>query len=131
MEGAAEGPLAGKTVGLKDHTAVAGVPMTLGSYFLDSYIPEFDATVVTRLLDAGAIIAGKMNMEDFSFGGPGFAGVGRLRPAPQSPRPHLRHGRLLLRLGRRRRRRATWTSHSAGTRAARSGSRPRGAGAWA
>ncbi len=76
VEGAAEGPLAGKTVGLKDHTAVAGVPMTLGSYFLDGYIPEFDATVVTRLLDAGAVITGKMNMEDFSFGGPGFAGVG-------------------------------------------------------
>ena len=76
VEGAAQGPLLGRTVGLKDHTAVAGVPMTLGSYFLDSYIPEFDATVVTRLLDAGAIITGKMNMEDFSFGGPGFAGVG-------------------------------------------------------
>ena len=76
VEGAAEGPLKGRTVGLKDHTAVAGVPMTLGSYFLDGYIPDFDATIVTRLLDAGAVITGKMNMEDFSFGGPGFAGVG-------------------------------------------------------
>ena len=76
VEGAEDGPLKGRTVGLKDHTAVAGVPMTLGSYYLDSYVPEFDATVVTRLLDAGAVITGKMNMEDFSFGGPGFAGVG-------------------------------------------------------
>ena len=76
VEGAEEGPLKGKTVGLKDHTAVAGVPMTLGSHFLDGYIPDFDATIVTRLLDAGAVITGKMNMEDFSFGGPGFAGVG-------------------------------------------------------
>ncbi|MDP6707609.1 MAG: amidase family protein [Alphaproteobacteria bacterium] len=74
--GADNGPLAGRTVGLKDHTAVAGVPLTLGSHFMDGYIPDFDATIVTRLLDAGATIVGKMNMEDFSFGGPGFAGVG-------------------------------------------------------
>ena len=76
MKGAAEGPLAGRTVALKDHTAVAGVPMTLGSHFLDGYTPDFDATIVTRLLDAGATIVGKTNMEDFSFGGPGFSGVG-------------------------------------------------------
>ena len=93
VEGAAEGPLAGKTVGLKDHTAVAGVPMTLGSYFFDSYIPEFDATVVTRLLDAGAVITGKMNMEDFSFGGPGFAGVGDFgRPLNPHDRSYVTGG---------------------------------------
>lgn len=76
VKGADSGPLAGRTIGLKDHIALAGVPMTLGSYFMDGYIPDFDATVVTRLLDAGATIVGKMNMEDFSFGGPGVAGVG-------------------------------------------------------
>jgi len=76
VKGAESGPLAGRTVGLKDHTAVAGVPMTLGSHFMDGYTPDFDATIVTRLLDAGATIVGKMNMEDFSFGGPGISGVG-------------------------------------------------------
>ena len=76
VEGAQDGPLRGKSVGLKDHTAVAGVPLTFGSHFMDGYIPEFDATIVTRLLAAGATIVGKMNMEDFSFGGPGFNGVG-------------------------------------------------------
>jgi amidase len=76
VRGAESGPLSGRTIGLKDHIAVAGVPMTLGSHFMDSYTPEFDATIVTRLLDAGATIVGKMNMEDFSFGGPGFSGVG-------------------------------------------------------
>jgi amidase len=76
VKGADGGLLAGRTIGLKDHIAVAGVPMTLGSHFLDGYTPDFDATVVTRLLDAGATIVGKMNMEDFSFGGPGVAGVG-------------------------------------------------------
>ena len=76
IEGAHDGPLQGKSIGIKDHTAVAGVPLTFGSHFMDGYIPEFDATIVTRLLAAGATIVGKMNMEDFSFGGPGFNGVG-------------------------------------------------------
>lgn len=88
VKGADKGPLSGRTVGLKDHIAVAGVPMTLGSHFMDGYIPDFDATVVTRLLDAGATIVGKMNMEDFSFGGPGVAGVGDFgRPLnPHNPK---------------------------------------------
>ncbi len=76
VKGAESGPLAGSMIGLKDHIAVAGVPMSNGSYFLDGYTPDFDASVVTRLLDAGATIVGKMNMEDFSFGGPGVSGVG-------------------------------------------------------
>jgi amidase len=76
VQGAESGPLVGRSIGLKDHIAVAGVPMSNGSYFLDGYIPDFDATVVTRLLDAGATIVGKMNMEDFSYGGPGVSGVG-------------------------------------------------------
>ena len=89
VRGAAGGPLAGRTVGLKDHIAVAGVPMTLGSHFMDGYIPDFDATVVTRLLDCGATIVGKMNMEDFSFGGPGVSGVGDFG-RPLNPHDHQR-----------------------------------------
>ena len=76
MQGAESGPLVGRAIGLKDHIAVASVPMSNGSYFLDGYTPDFDVTVVTRLLDAGATIVGKMNMEDFSYGGPGVSGVG-------------------------------------------------------
>jgi amidase len=87
VKGAATGPLAGRTIGLKDHIAVAGVPMTLGSHFMDGYTPDFDATVVTRLLDAGATIVGKTNMEDFSFGGPGVAGVGDFG-RPLNPHNH-------------------------------------------
>ena len=74
--GADHGPLQGKTIGLKDHTSVAGVPMSFGSHMMDGYIPDFDATIVTRLLDAGGTIIGKMNMDDFSSGGPGNSGVG-------------------------------------------------------
>ena len=76
VAGAGEGPLTGKTIGLKDHISVAGVPLTLGSHFMDGYTPDFDASLVTRLLAGGGTIVGKMNMEDFSFGGPGLSGIG-------------------------------------------------------
>ena len=76
VKGADTGPLAGKTVGLKDHIALAGVPLTFSSHMMDGYVPDFDATVVTRLLDAGATIIGKLKLEEFSWGGPGLSGVG-------------------------------------------------------
>jgi amidase len=53
VRGAASGLLAGRTVAIKDNTAVAGVPMRNGTKILSSYVPEFDATIVTRILDAG------------------------------------------------------------------------------
>ena len=40
-------------MGVKDNIAVAGVPMMNGSKLMEGYVPEFDATVVTRLLDEG------------------------------------------------------------------------------
>jgi amidase len=73
VEGPAGGVLAGMRIGLKDHISVAGVPLTFGCRFLEDYVPSFDATVVTRLLRAGATIAGKLNMEAFSCGA-GLAG---------------------------------------------------------
>lgn len=69
VKGAASGPLAGKTVGLKDNIRLAGVPMTNGSRLLQHFVPDIDATVVERLLDAGATIVGKLNMDDFGFAG--------------------------------------------------------------
>src|SRR5690242_7932555 len=68
VAGPASGPLSGMRIGMKDHISVAGVPLTFGSRFLEGYVPTFDATVVTRLLHAGATIAGKLNMEAFSCG---------------------------------------------------------------
>ncbi|GAQ09413.1 amidase [Aspergillus lentulus] len=59
------GPLAGKTVSLKDCIAVAGVPQLLGSDVIPSWTPITDATVVTRLLDAGADILGTSTCENF------------------------------------------------------------------
>lgn len=65
----AAGPLAGRTVAIKDNTAVAGVPMANGSDMLEGYVPASDAAVVRRLLDAGATIAGKAVCEYLCFSG--------------------------------------------------------------
>jgi len=69
VEGADDGPLADKTVGLKDNISLAGIEMTVGSRMLEGYRPQIDATIVDRLLDAGATITGKLNMESFAFSG--------------------------------------------------------------
>lgn len=63
------GPLAGRTVGIKDNIAVAGVPMMNGSAMVEGYVPDCDATVVARLLAAGATITGKTVCEDLCFSG--------------------------------------------------------------
>jgi amidase len=66
---ATDGPLAGKTVAIKDNTSVAGVPMMNGSKTVEGYIPAEDATVVRRVLEAGATIVGKSVCEDLCFSG--------------------------------------------------------------
>lgn len=71
VTGAGTGKLAGKRVGIKDNVKVAGVPMTNGSVLHRDYVPDHDAAVVERLLAEGATIAGKLNMDDFSWSGSG------------------------------------------------------------
>lgn len=71
VSGADSGPLDDVTVGLKDSIALAGVELTCGSRLLEGYVPTIDATVVTRLLEAGATIEGKLNMESFAASGTG------------------------------------------------------------
>jgi len=68
IEGAETGPLADKTVGLKDNISLAGIELTNGSDVMQGYVPAVDATAVSRLLDAGATIKGKNNMWAFSLG---------------------------------------------------------------
>ena len=69
IEGAPQGKLKGKTVVAKDNVMVAGVPMMNGASTLEGYVPEIDATVVTRLLDAGATLLGKAHCEYFCLSG--------------------------------------------------------------
>ncbi len=69
VRGAAHGPLSGKRVVLKDNVCLAGVPMMNGASSLEGYVPDIDATLVTRILDAGGTIAGKAHCEYFCLSG--------------------------------------------------------------
>src|SRR5579884_602490 len=69
IKGAPGGKLAGKRIALKDNICLAGVPMMNGASTLEGYVPDVDATVVTRILDAGGTIAGKTVCEYFCFSG--------------------------------------------------------------
>lgn len=75
IRGAPKGPLLGKTVALKDNVCLAGVPMMNGASTLKGYTPDVDATIVSRLLDAGATIAGKAHCEYFCVSGGSHTGA--------------------------------------------------------
>ena len=61
-------PLDGVPVGLKDLFCQEGVETTAGSRILKGYVPPYDATVVRKLRDAGAVLVGKLNMDEFAMG---------------------------------------------------------------
>src|SRR5215467_1887183 len=65
----------GKRIALKDSICLSGVPMMNGSTILEGYIPEIDATIVTRILDAGGTIAGKAHCEFFCLSGGSHTGA--------------------------------------------------------
>lgn len=69
VAGAAEGKLAGRSIVLKDNIMLAGVPMMNGAATLEGYMPDIDATVVERILDAGGTIIGKAHCENFCLSG--------------------------------------------------------------
>ena len=62
------GPLAGVTVALKDNMCTRGIPTTCSSRILEGWRPPYDATVVSRLRDAGAVFVGKTNLDEFAMG---------------------------------------------------------------
>ncbi len=69
IKGAPQGKLAGKRVALKDNVCLAGVPMMIGAGFLEGSVPDIDATIVERILDAGGEIAGKAVCEYYCVSG--------------------------------------------------------------
>ena len=66
--GQVEGPLAGVPIAIKDVLAMRGTPATAGSKILAGWLPPYDATVVTKLEAAGAVILGKLNCDEFAMG---------------------------------------------------------------
>ena len=75
VRGAPDGPLRGRRIALKDTVCLAGVPMMNGSSIMEGYVPEIDATIVTRILEAGGIIAGKAHCENFCLSGGSHTGA--------------------------------------------------------
>jgi aspartyl-tRNA(Asn)/glutamyl-tRNA(Gln) amidotransferase subunit A len=67
-DGAPVGPLAGVPCAVKANICTAGDPTTCGSAILDDYRPPYDATAVSRLRDAGAVLLGKANCDEFAMG---------------------------------------------------------------
>ena len=69
VRGASSGPLKGKEIVLKDTICLSGVRMMNGTSVLEGYVPDVDATVVSRILDAGGTIVGKAHCESLCLSG--------------------------------------------------------------
>ena len=69
IKGRPDGKLAGRRIALKDNICLAGVPMMIGADILEGYVPDIDATIVERILDAGGEIAGKAVCEYYCVSG--------------------------------------------------------------
>jgi amidase len=91
VKGAQSGKLAGKRIGIKDCIAVAGIPMTCGSLVMDGYVPENDATLVRRILEAGGEVVAKLNLDNFAFSGAGDTSAFGPTRNPHNP-DHLAGG---------------------------------------
>ena len=118
--------LQGVPVALKDILSTRGEETTAGSRILEGHLPLFDAGAVTRLREAGTVVIGKTNMDEFAMGS--STENSAFGPTRNPWDPDRVPGGSSRRLRRRGRRPGWRRSRSAPTPAARSASRPRCAG---
>ncbi|MEO3416123.1 amidase [Roseovarius sp. CAU 1744] len=85
IKGSGTGKLANKTVAIKDNVCVAGVPMSNGTSVLAGYVPDSDATIVTRILDEGGDICGKANCEYYCASGGSHTSINGVVENPVVP----------------------------------------------
>jgi aspartyl-tRNA(Asn)/glutamyl-tRNA(Gln) amidotransferase subunit A len=63
------GILAGIPIGIKDNMCTKGIPTTCASRILENFVPPYESTVTQKLADAGAVMVGKTNLDEFAMGG--------------------------------------------------------------
>ena len=77
---------AGKRIGIKDTVCIAGIPMSCASRLLYGFVPDIDATVITRILKAGGHITAILNTDDFAFSGGGHTSAYGVGLNPTNPK---------------------------------------------
>ena len=82
-DGKNPGPLAGVPYSAKDIFTVKGIQATAGSKILSNYISPYSATVVERMAEAGAVMVGKVNLDEFTYGSSSESSA--YKPVPRNP----------------------------------------------